>query len=413
MLLDAGEGTWQQMVRMAYHTPSLVAPNPSDPRTRSSTHEPVITSNSGPGPDIPDNAQDHGIIHRIDCIIDYVETVLARDLKVIWISHPHADHHLGLLMILSERKRLLTARCKRMKENAKKVMNRPVVERVSVVGKTHNGDGKKSKKIEKEEKEDESKFKNEYGESEEFHPLLLIAPPSILSFLRDFCELDTGGLVRGSYIPVSSRQFDKRDNCKNGDSYWQDIVKENLNAVFGDEDLEVKSENSEGKNSTSDASTESNYSTRPAFQQNWQIVAKENLLLGKKILSEVGIVDLENVKVIHCPQAFGLVMQLSTTTDDLKKCATSPSDMLESTPSQSPSIADSDLDSIVSDTDPRPAKQLKIVYSGDTRPSPLLTAIGRDATILIHEATFEDDEAGAFRHKYPAVWLGVMWFGVA
>ena len=403
MLLDAGEGTWQQMVRMAYHTPSLVAPNPSDPRTRTSAHEPVITSNSDPEPDIPDNSQDHGLIHRNDGIIDSVETVLARDLKVVWISHPHADHHLGLLMILSERKRLLTARSKRMKENAKKVINRPVGERVSVVGKTQ-----KSKKIEKDSKEDESKCKNEYGESEEFHPLLLIAPPSILSFLRDFCELDTGGLVHGSYIPVSSRQFDKRDNCKNGDSYWQDIVKENLNAVFGDEDLEVKSEFSDGKNSTSDASTESNYSTRPAFQQNWQIVAKENLLLGKKILSEVGIVDLENVKVIHCPQAFGLVMQLSTTTDDLKKTPTAPSDMLLSTPIQCSSPADSDLDSIVSEIDPQPARKLKIVYSGDTRPSSLLTAIGRDATILIHEATFEDDEAGAFRHKYPVMWCDVM-----
>src|SRR5690242_7535922 len=30
---------------------------------------------------------------------------LSRKLRAIWISHPHADHHLGLLRILVERKR--------------------------------------------------------------------------------------------------------------------------------------------------------------------------------------------------------------------------------------------------------------------------------------------------------------------
>lgn len=30
---------------------------------------------------------------------------LATGLATIWISHPHADHHLGLVQVLSERKR--------------------------------------------------------------------------------------------------------------------------------------------------------------------------------------------------------------------------------------------------------------------------------------------------------------------
>lgn len=29
-------------------------------------------------------------------------------LSVIWISHPHADHHLGLVQVLAERKKFLT-----------------------------------------------------------------------------------------------------------------------------------------------------------------------------------------------------------------------------------------------------------------------------------------------------------------
>ena len=36
-----------------------------------------------------------------------IELTLARQLKAVWISHPHADHHLGLLRVLSERRRLL------------------------------------------------------------------------------------------------------------------------------------------------------------------------------------------------------------------------------------------------------------------------------------------------------------------
>lgn len=34
-----------------------------------------------------------------------------RDLSAVWISHPHADHHLGLVKILSERNKLLTGGC--------------------------------------------------------------------------------------------------------------------------------------------------------------------------------------------------------------------------------------------------------------------------------------------------------------
>ena len=45
---------------------------------------------------------------------------------------------------------------------------------------------------------------------------------------------------------------------------------------------------------------------------------------------------------------------------------------------------------------------LKIVYSGDTRPTERLVKLGKDATILIHEATFDDskqDEAVSKRHS--------------
>lgn len=57
-----GEGTWYQLLRMAE------------------------------GKDIKNGGSD-AIVH------------IAMGLSVIWISHPHADHHLGLIQVLSERKK--------------------------------------------------------------------------------------------------------------------------------------------------------------------------------------------------------------------------------------------------------------------------------------------------------------------
>ncbi|KAF1986841.1 hypothetical protein K402DRAFT_314020, partial [Aulographum hederae CBS 113979] len=45
------------------------------------------------------------------------------------------------------------------------------------------------------------------------------------------------------------------------------------------------------------------------------------------------------------------------------------------------------------------ANGFKVSYSGDCRPSPKLAAIGKDSTVLIHEATFDDDMQGDARAK--------------
>jgi ribonuclease Z len=41
----------------------------------------------------------------------------------------------------------------------------------------------------------------------------------------------------------------------------------------------------------------------------------------------------------------------------------------------------------------------RIVYSGDTRPCPQLASAGAGATLLIHEATFGDDQYEMAEHK--------------
>jgi hypothetical protein len=274
-------------------------------------------------------------------------------------------------MILSERKRLLTQRAECVRER---------------------------------DREREGPVR--VNEDVEFSPLLLIAPPSVLAFLRDYCLLDEEGLVRGSYIPVSSRQFDKRDSCANGDTFWCDMedssqsnfshfgsdgsgiiegegegekVREGVEVVvnkfgYSYEKQRSPSKSSEGLNGASVRPLNPYLTER---QPNWQIAAKRNHSLARKILQDVGIDEIENVKVIHCPQAYGAVIAFSVCTQDL-----------ESKENADPGSSQIPHNSL------KPNQKLKIVYSGDTRPSKLLSEIGRDCALLIHEATFEDDETG-------------------
>ncbi|KAL6556096.1 tRNase Z trz3, mitochondrial [Orobanche gracilis] len=76
----------------------------------------------------------------------------------------------------------------------------------------------------------------------------------------------------------------------------------------------------------------------------------------KKVLSEIGVEDLISFPVVHCSQAFGVALKAA--------------ERLNSGGERIPGW--------------------KMVYSGDTRPCPEIVEASRDATILIHEATFED-----------------------
>jgi ribonuclease Z len=61
-------------------------------------------------------------------------------------------------------------------------------------------------------------------------------------------------------------------------------------------------------------------------------------------------------------------------------------------------------------SDPENVKPLKVSYSGDCRPSKGFTIIGRDSTVLIHEATFDDELSGdakAKKHSTTSEALGI------
>ncbi|XP_022953731.1 tRNase Z TRZ3, mitochondrial [Cucurbita moschata] len=87
-----------------------------------------------------------------------------------------------------------------------------------------------------------------------------------------------------------------------------------------------------------------------------------------KVLNEAGLEALISFPVVHCPQSYGVILKAAERVN----------------------------------LDGKVIPGWKIVYSGDTRPCPELMEASRGATVLIHEATFEDslmDEAVAKNHS--------------
>lgn len=106
-----------------------------------------------------------------------------------------------------------------------------------------------------------------------------------------------------------------------------------------------------------------NYNRKPASPRDTTALAN-----FKEVLEESDLETLYSVPVVHCPQAFGVVLLAKEKVNSAGKVIPG----------------------------------WKVVYSGDTRPCPALVDASRDATVLIHEATFEDsmkDEAIARNHS--------------
>lgn len=255
MLLDAGEGTWQQMIRAAYHTPSMLE---AIEKHTDLSHSPVG---------------------------DRVALLLAIQLRLVWISHPHADHHLGLIRIATERKRLMFRH------------------KLAQCG-SESTDGLP---------------REEYAH---FEPLVVIAPHSVLAQLDEYVRfVDPFLLDAITPVPCSALDPTPRGGTyrEAGDGYG--LGKSIEGSIF-------------------------------------QGTEADRLLIARNVWSRMGIESISNVLVIHCQQSYGVCVQAQ-------------------------------------------GDAFKLVYSGDTRPCPALIELGKDATILIHEATFDDtvpEEAVAKRH---------------
>lgn len=105
MLLDVGEGTFGQLWRMFGDSPL----------GRRERYGGGVGKGDAPAAGVVGGVAD------LEAAVDAAATggvssgshvgaqQALRDLSAVWISHPHADHHLGLVRILSERNKLLRA----------------------------------------------------------------------------------------------------------------------------------------------------------------------------------------------------------------------------------------------------------------------------------------------------------------
>lgn len=91
-----------------------------------------------------------------------------------------------------------------------------------------------------------------------------------------------------------------------------------------------------------------NYNRKPASPRDTTALAN-----FKEVLQESGLEILYSVPVLHCPQAFGVVLKAMEKANSTGKVIPG----------------------------------WKVVYSGDTRPCPGLIDASRDATVLIHEVS--------------------------
>ncbi|KAL0354648.1 UNVERIFIED_CONTAM: tRNAse Z TRZ4, mitochondrial [Sesamum radiatum] len=230
-----------------------------------------------------------------------------RGLKCIWISHIHADHHTGLARILALRRDLF-----------KGVPHEPII----IVGPRQL-----------------KRFLDAYQRLEDLDMQFLDCWHTTEASLEALESQEDNGMQES---PAHIQ------GTKNGNTVG--LVGENVDSTL--------------------------FARGSRMQSFWkgpgsptQIAAAIPILKSlKKVLAEAGLEALISFPVVHCPQAFGVVLQAANRINKVGK--TIPG--------------------------------WKIVYSGDTRPCPELVKASRGATVLIHEATFEDsmvDEAIARNHS--------------
>ncbi|WOL12430.1 hypothetical protein Cni_G21197 [Canna indica] len=236
-----------------------------------------------------------------------------KGLKCIWISHIHADHHTGLA-------RILALRCQLLKD----VPHKPLL----VIGPRPL-----------------KRFLDAYSRLEDLDMQFLDCRHTLETTFHG--SLDS----REDHIPVNSD--------KDGSKSATDIISSrSLESTLFAPHSKMQS-----------------YWKRPGSPVD-TATALPVLMRLKELLSGAGIEALYSVPVVHCPQAFGVVLKAAERINMLGKNIPG----------------------------------WKLVYSGDTRPCQALINASRDATLLIHEATFEDnmeDEAIARNHSTTKEAIGV------
>lgn len=193
-------------------------------------------------------------------------------------------------------------------------------------------------------------------------PLLVIAPISVLYFLHSFTThiLPT---MKSMYTAVACNHFDP------------DKISNSVELV---EDALINDNPTSYRNVFSSLMKES----------------MKNLPFASQVFVSLGISRFENINVVHCSQAFGLALTLQAS------AVTSSSSIVDTRDEPVANIEPDLKKCKVTEIEENHA--FKIVYSGDTRPCSRLAQLGLNASLLIHEATFDDlkqEEAIKKRHS--------------
>lgn len=104
MLLDAGEGSFGQLWRVFGDSASNLKASEDAHGEGHGPRQDEALLREAPDTSIPGSP---GKTSGPDLKSKVGAQSALRDLSAVWISHPHADHHLGLVRILSERNKLL------------------------------------------------------------------------------------------------------------------------------------------------------------------------------------------------------------------------------------------------------------------------------------------------------------------
>ena len=220
----------------------------------------------------------------VRCVgVDAADDIVRR-LKCVWISHIHADHHVGLPTILARRRALLGS-------------NRSNADPVTVVG-----------------PKDLRRFLNAYNAVEPLHARFVDCRATLEGEWTRGKEEEREGVVGTTNAP-NSPSVDGLINKPGSSSFdWGDSLSHVRDAC-----------------------------------------------------AALGLRRMVSTPVVHCAHAFALTMESEAT------CAET-------------------------------GEGWKLVYSGDTRPCSNVTDAARGATVLVHEATFEDGmEEDAVKKRHSTV----------
>lgn len=209
------------------------------------------------------------------------------NLKCIWISHIHADHHSGLPRILSARNKLLQS---------------------------------PSASI----------------------PILVIGPRQLKRFIDAYAMVEDLGMVFLDCSQTTTQAERVAEALK--------VEKMSKSMVGGCKDLV---ENTEEINIVKDQAEKLLKQQGFHFQQGVDEAGRETL---KSALQSMGLKSLLSIQVVHCLNAYGVVLESQAKPDGQGNLSAG----------------------------------WKLVYSGDTRPCKALIDASHGATVLIHEATFDD-----------------------